>query len=66
MYSLMPKLRLCNFGYFRPPRGNDTEENDLDLLVDPTPETTLMGIVRIQNRPSLLSGMPVDVLPLLQ
>ena len=42
--------------------GEDTEESDLDLLVDPTPETTLMDIARIQNRLQKLLGVSVDVL----
>jgi len=43
-------------------RGNDTEESDLDLLVDPTPDTTLMDIARIQNRLQRILGVTVDVL----
>lgn len=43
-------------------RGEDTEQSDLDLLVDPTSETTLMDIARIQNRLCLLLGVQVDVL----
>ena len=43
-------------------RGNDTEDSDLDLLVDPTPDTTLMDIARIQNRLQKLLGVTVDVL----
>ena len=42
--------------------GDDTEESDLDLLVDPTPETTLLDIARIQNRLQKLLGVTVDVL----
>jgi uncharacterized protein len=42
--------------------GKDTDESDLDLLVDPTPETTLMdiGAIRLELREML--GVPVDVL----
>ena len=43
-------------------RGDDTETSDLDLLVDPTPDTTLMDIARIQNRLQKLLGVTVDVL----
>jgi len=43
-------------------RGEDKEDSDLDLLVDPTPETTLMDIARIQSRLQKLLGVPVDVL----
>ncbi|MBA3813727.1 MAG: nucleotidyltransferase family protein [Alphaproteobacteria bacterium] len=42
--------------------GDDTNNSDLDLLVDPTLETTLMDIARIQNRLQVLLGVPVDVL----
>lgn len=43
-------------------RGKDTEDSDLDLLVDPTPDTTLMDIARIQSRLQKLLGVTVDVL----
>jgi uncharacterized protein len=42
--------------------GDDSDDSDLDLLVDPTPETTLMDIARIQNQLQTLLGVPVDVL----
>jgi uncharacterized protein len=42
--------------------GNDCDGSDLDLLVDPLPNTTLMDIARIQNRLQKLTGMTVDVL----
>jgi predicted nucleotidyltransferase len=42
--------------------GLDCEGSDLDLLVDPTPDTTLMDIARIQNDLQKLLGIPVDVL----
>lgn len=42
--------------------GDDTDDSDLDLLVDPAPETTLMDIARIQNQLQALLGVPVDVL----
>jgi predicted nucleotidyltransferase len=40
--------------------GDDTENSDLDLLVDPTAETTLMDIARIQYERKELLGFPVD------
>jgi len=43
-------------------RGKDTERSDLDLLVDPTPDTTLLDIARIQNRLQKILGVTVDVL----
>lgn len=42
--------------------GKDTDESDLDLLVDPTPDTTLLDIARIQNQLQKLLGVTVDVL----
>lgn len=42
--------------------GADDEDSDLDLLVDPTPDTTLLDIARIQNRLQKLLGVSVDVL----
>jgi len=42
--------------------GDDTEDSDLDLLVDPTPETTLMDIAKIQVEVAQLLNITVDVL----
>lgn len=42
--------------------GDDVDGSDLDLLVDPTPDTSLMDIARIQNRLQRLLGISVDVL----
>lgn len=43
-------------------RGDDTEDSDLDILVDPTPETTLFDIGAIRHELLQLLGVPVDVL----
>jgi uncharacterized protein len=43
-------------------RGDDTEDSDLDLLVDPTPLTTLMTLAAIQIDAQKLLGVRVDVL----
>jgi len=43
-------------------RGEDTDDSDLDILVDPTPETTLMDIGTIQYELRKLLGISVDVL----
>lgn len=42
--------------------GADNESSDLDILVDPTPDTTMMdiGAIRYELRKQL--GVPVDVL----
>ena len=42
--------------------GDDTEDSDLDLLVYPTPETTLMDIAKIQVEVARLLNITVDVL----
>jgi uncharacterized protein len=43
-------------------RGEDTEESDLDLLVEPTNETTMMDIARIQLELARMLSVNVDVL----
>jgi hypothetical protein len=42
--------------------GNDTDDSDLDILIDPTPETTLLDIGAIRHELLQLLGVPVDVL----
>jgi len=42
--------------------GDDTDDSDQDILVDPTPETTLMDIGAIQVELTELLGIPVEVL----
>ncbi|KAF0205325.1 MAG: DNA polymerase beta domain-containing [Gallionellaceae bacterium] len=42
--------------------GDDTEDSDLDLLVEPTSETTLMDIAKIQVEVAKLLSISVDVL----
>lgn len=42
--------------------GLDTDGSDLDILVDPTPETTLMDVAAIQVELQSLLGVSVDVL----
>ena len=43
-------------------RGEDSEHSDLDILIDPMPETTLMDVANIQIELEDLLGVPVDVL----
>jgi predicted nucleotidyltransferase len=43
-------------------RGEDTESSDLDLLIDPTPETSLFDIGAMRAELRALLGVPVDVL----
>lgn len=42
--------------------GDDVEGSDLDVLVDPTPATTLLDIGAIRYELKALLGMEVDVL----
>lgn len=42
--------------------GDDTEESDLDLVVDRTPQTTKMDIGAIRYELKELMGIEVDVL----
>lgn len=43
-------------------RGEDVEGSDLDILVDPTSETTLFDIGAIRHELLQLLGVPVDAL----
>ncbi len=43
-------------------RGTDDDDSDLDLLVDPSPETTLFDLGGLQAELEALLGVPVDVL----
>lgn len=43
-------------------RGEDRDGSDLDLLVEPTTETTLMDIGAIRYELNALLGIPIDVL----
>ena len=42
--------------------GTDTEASDLDILVDPTAETTLLDIGAMRHELRELTGVKVDVL----
>ncbi len=42
--------------------GKDTDNSDLDILIDPTPETTLFDIGAIRHELGKLLGVSVDVL----
>ncbi len=55
--------RACNARVFGSVlSGQDTESSDLDILIDPTPETTLMDVAAIQVELQRLLGVSVDVL----
>jgi predicted nucleotidyltransferase len=42
--------------------GDDTDCSDLDILIDPTRDTTLFDIAAIRHELGKLLGVPVDVL----
>lgn len=42
--------------------GTDTDSSDLDILVDPTKDTTLLDLGAIRYKLRNLLGVPVDVL----
>lgn len=42
-------------------RGEDREGSDVDLLVDPSTETTLLDLARIKLEAEDLTGLPFDV-----
>lgn len=43
-------------------RGTDTEASDLDILIEPTPKTSLLDIGAIRHELIELLGIPVDVI----
>jgi predicted nucleotidyltransferase len=55
--------RACNARVFGSVlHGDDHEGSDLDILVDPTPETTLFDIGAIRHELLKILGVPVDVI----
>ena len=42
--------------------GDDTEDSDLDILVEPTPETSLLDLAKIECALRQKLGIKVDVL----
>ena len=61
--SVVQAHRACNARVFGSVlHGRDTEDSDLDILVDPTPDTTLFDISAIRVELRDLLGVPVDVL----
>lgn len=61
--SVVEAHRACNARVFGSvANGSDTADSDLDILVDPTPETTLFDIGAIRHELRKLLGVPVDVL----
>lgn len=42
--------------------GNDSEDSDLDLLVDPSPETSLLDLAKLQVQLQNRVGVRIDLL----
>lgn len=60
--SVVERHRACNARVFGSVlHGNDHECSDLDILIDPTPETTLFDIGAIRHELLQLLGVQVDV-----
>lgn len=61
--SVVERHRACNARVFGSVlHGDDREGSDLDILIDPTPDTTLMDVAKIQVELEDLLGIAVDVL----
>jgi len=59
---VVERHRACNARVFGSVlHGNDHEGSDLDILIDPTPETTLFDIGAIRHELLQLLGVQVDV-----
>ncbi len=55
--------RACNARVFGSVvHGQDTDTSDLDILIDTTPDTSLMDVAAIQVELESLLGISVDVL----
>jgi uncharacterized protein len=42
-------------------RGEDTEDSDLDILVDPAPRTSLLTMELLQSRIASAAGVKIDL-----
>ena len=61
--SVVLRHRACNARVFGSVlHGEDQEGSDLDILIDPTPNTTLMDVAKIQVELEKILGVSVDVL----
>ena len=59
--SVVAAHRACNARVFGSVlRDRDTEQSDLDILVDPTAKTTLWGVAAIQVEVEKLLGVSVE------
>jgi predicted nucleotidyltransferase len=61
--SVVERHHACNVRVFGSVlHGEDQDGSDLDILIDPTHETTLFDIGAIRHELLQLLGVPVDVL----
>ena len=61
--TVVERHRACNARVFGSVlHGDDQEGSDLDILIDPTPTTTLLDVAKIQVELEKLLGVAVDVL----
>jgi predicted nucleotidyltransferase len=61
--SVVLRHRACNARVFGSVlHGKDHEGSDLDILIDPTSNTTFMDVAKIQVELEKLLGVSVDVL----
>ena len=42
-------------------RGEDTEDSDLDILVDPAPRASLFAMERLQTQLANVAGVKIDL-----
>lgn len=42
-------------------RGEDTEDSDLDILVDPAPRASLLAMERLQTQLANVTGVKIDL-----
>ena len=42
-------------------RGEDTEDSDLDILVDPAPRASLLAMEVLQSRLASVTGVKIDL-----
>lgn len=60
--STVERYRVANLRVFGSAlHGDDTDDSDLDLLVDPLPGTTLFDLGGLQDELEQLLGLRVDV-----
>jgi predicted nucleotidyltransferase len=61
--QVVEQHRACNARIFGSVlHGDDHEGSDLDILIEPTADTSLMDVATIQVELERLLGVPVDVL----